>query len=140
MPERLSNQSEGSSEAGYALIEMLVTLAILSMALAVLWGVLADGTRRAGQAASSADAVLRARSLLDKTGVEIPLRSGLTTGQSADGLRWQVRIAPYGDATQQRAWPVAAFAVDVEVSWHDGGKERALTLSTLRLGPKENLR
>lgn len=136
-------QSNGTTEdreprdAGYALIEILVTLAILSLALGTLWNVLSDGARRASRAEGMTKANLHARSLLDKTGSEIPFRQGLTTGQFDDGLRWQVRIEPFGSAVDQRAWPVAAYAVTAEVSWRDGPRDPALTLTTVRLGPKE---
>lgn len=129
-----------SKEAGFALLEVLVALAILALTLSVLVGVLSDGVGRARQAEALAEAGLRARSLLARVGTEIPLRQGLTTGQFANGLRWQLRIEVYGDATERRAWPVGAYSVSAEIVWHDGVRERSAVLTTLRLGPKEPIR
>lgn len=131
-------QEDGESrDAGYALLEILVTLAILSLALSTLWTMFSDGARRAIRAEVMAQASLHARSLLDKIGADIPLKHGLTTGQFDDGLWWQLRIEPFGAAMDQRAWPVAAYSVTAEVSWRDGTKDRAFSLATVRLGPKE---
>ena len=67
------------------------------------------------------------------------LSQGLTTGQP-DGSHWRVRVEPYGDAADRRAWPVGAYLVSAEIAWHDGVHERSVALTTLRLGPKEPVR
>jgi hypothetical protein len=48
-----------------------------------------------------------------------------------------VNIAPYGDGSDRRDWPVAAHQILAEVLWRDGLQERSIVLTTLRLGPKE---
>lgn len=129
-----------NSESGFTLLEMLVALAILALALSVLFGMLSDGTRRTGEAEALADAGLHARSLLAKVGSEIPLQGGVTDGQLDNGFRWQVRVEPYGGAADRREWPVAAYTVAAEVVWTDGVRERSAVLTTLRLGPRGPLR
>lgn len=133
-------QDAESGEAGFTLIEAIVTLAILALALSTLVSVLSDGFRRAGQAEVVAQANLHARSLLDKVGAEIPLTPGLTTGQLANGSHWQLHIEPFGDGADQRAWPVGAYTILAEVSWREGMRDRSIMVSTLRLGPKERFR
>jgi len=131
-----SSMSE-RSEAGFALVEMLASLAILALALGTLFAVLSDGARRTGHAERLAEAGLHAQSLLARVGPEIPLTQGVTAGELPNGLRWQLRIEPYGDAADRRAWLTGAYKVTAEVAWNDGVKERSLTLATLRLGAKE---
>ena len=127
-------------EAGFALVEVLASLAILALALGVLFAVLSDAARRTSHAERLAEASLHAQSLLARVGPEMPLTQGVTAGELPNGLRWQLRIEPYGDAADRRAWLTGAYKVSAEVAWNDGEKERSLTLATLRLGAKEQAR
>ena len=138
MQSHSPREKDESRQAGFALIEVLVALAISALALSVLFAVLSDGARRTSHAEKLARAALQAQSLLAAVGSQIALKQGLTTGQLDDGLRWQLRIDGYGDSADRRAWPVTAYQVSVEMAWTDGGRERSLGLTTLRLGPKES--
>lgn len=129
-----------NGEAGFTVIEVVAALAILVMALGVLLNVMSNSVRQTGRAEMAAEAGSLARSLLAKVGTELPMRAGEMTGQANGGFRWQIRIDPYGDGTDRREWPVAAFQVVAEVMWRDGLQERSLALTTLRLGPKEPVR
>ena len=127
-------------EVGFTVVEIVVALTILALALGVLLNVVSNSIRQTGRAETVALAGSLAQSLLARVGAELPLRDGQITGQSDDGIRWRVRIDPYGDGGDRREWPVAAHQVSAEVSWSDGLQERSLVLTTLRLGPKEATR
>jgi general secretion pathway protein I len=136
-----ADKTGGSKDGGFALIETLVSLAILVMALSVFYAVFADGLRRAGRAQKVSEAALQAQSLLARVGADLLLDAGLSTGSLPDGLQWQLRIEPYGDASDRKAWPAAAYRVTVAVLPQDGAQERPLVeLATLRLGQKEERR
>jgi general secretion pathway protein I len=125
-------------DAGFAILETLVALAILAISLGVLLAVLTDGLRRQGRAETLADAALHAQSLLARVGADMPLTTGATTGTLPNGMRWQVLVERYGDAADRKAWPSAAYRVAVDVMSEDGGQSAPLVrLATLRLGPKE---
>ncbi|HEY7550098.1 MAG TPA: hypothetical protein VH913_11350 [Hyphomicrobiaceae bacterium] len=133
-----SEEPAERSEGGFAILEMLVALAIVALALGVLLAVLTDGIRRQGRAERLASAVLDAQSLLARVGADAPLRAGVTGGTLANGLRWQLRVEPYGDGADRKAWPAAAYRVLVEVMAEDDDPNVPLVrLATLRLGPKE---
>jgi general secretion pathway protein I len=135
----LENETEPpNSEAGFTVVEVVAALTILAVALGVLLDVMSTGIRQTGRAETVAEAGSLARSLLAKVGTELPLHDGQITGQADHGLRWQVRIEPYGYGG--REWPVAAHQVFAEVLWRDGLQERSLVLTTLRLGAKEPVR
>jgi hypothetical protein len=127
-------------EAGFTVVEVIAALTILAAALAVLLNVVSGSIHLAGRAETVAEADALARSLLAKIGTELPLRDGLITGEADHGLRWQVDIEPYGDATDRREWPVAAHQISAEVLWRDGLLNRSVVLTTLRLGQKEPVR
>jgi general secretion pathway protein I len=125
------------NDGGFAVLEALVALAIVALALGVLLAVLTDGIRRQGRAESVASAVLDAQSLLARIGADVPLRAGVTGGTLPNGLHWQLRVEPYGDAADRKAWPAAAYRVLVEVTAEDEDASVPLArLATLRLGPK----
>ena len=140
---RFAIPSEASSrphEAGLTLPEVIVALVIVALSLSGVFAALSDGLRRTGQAEATAEAVSLAQSLLARIGPEIPIQPGGTAGDLAHGFRWRLLIEPYGDASDQRAWPVTAYIVSAEISWGGGAQEQSTTLSTLRLAAKEALR
>lgn len=131
---------ERNKEAGFTLVEVVVALAILALSLAVLLSVISNGIQRADNAKKLAQAGSLAQSLLAKLGSETPIQQGQTSGEFPEGFRWRVRTEPYGDAVDQRHWPVAAYTVSVEVLWGNAPDERSVVLTTLRLAPKEPAR
>ena len=140
----IGNMSEPSDrtgeEAGFTLLEVVAALAILALSLGVLLGLLSDGLRRTGQAEAMAEAGSLAQSLLARVGTELPIQPGVTAGELPNGVRWRLQMEPYGDAGDRRAWPVDAYVVSAEIAWGDGAQERSVTLTTLRLAPKEPAR
>lgn len=121
---------------GFTLIEVLVALTILGIALGVLLSVFSTSLARAGASQSEATAAQLAQSLLADAGNDAALADGEQTGTLASGMRWRLQVAPYGDNDDSKAWPIAAKRVTAMVSWTDGGAERSVALTTLRLLPK----
>jgi general secretion pathway protein I len=135
-----SSISDGGreNEAGFTLVEVVVALAILALSLAVLLNVISSGIRQTDSAKKMTQAGSLAQSLLSKLGTEMPIQEGLTSGEFAEGFRWRVRAERYGDAEDRRDWPVAAYAISVEILWGDASDERSVALNTLRLARKES--
>jgi hypothetical protein len=118
-------------------VETLVALAVLALSLGALFEVVSDAVRRSSRAGKLSQASLALQSLLVRVGFDIPLQQGQRDGHLGNGLDWHMRIETYGDAADQRAWPVRAYKVSVEVRWPEGLQQRAVSATTLRLGPKE---
>jgi general secretion pathway protein I len=129
---------QNNREAGFTVVEVVAALTILSLALAVLLNIMSNSIGQTSRAETATQAEALALSLLAKIGTELPLRDGEITGQADEQFHWHVYIAPYGDGSERREWPVAAHQVSAEVLWRDGVTERSLALTTLRLGPKES--
>jgi len=124
-----------SGERGFTLIEIVVALLVLAIASAVIFEGFSTGFRNARTADEYAQAVLIAQSRLAPAGVAEPLAAGVETGEELDKYSWTVRIDPVEVATDDTA-PESAlqpFLVAVDVVWSDGGTERTVSLSTLRL-------
>jgi prepilin-type N-terminal cleavage/methylation domain-containing protein len=119
------------SERGFTLVEMLVSIAILSIAFAVLFGAISSSLDRARKAKDEALASALVQSLLARTGARGDLAPRETTGTYSNGFRWRMVVRPYGDPGDAKAWHLAAYRVNATVSWPGGER----SLSTLRLVP-----
>ncbi len=120
--------SRARADAGEMFVEALIAAAIVAMALAATYRVIADSASRDRGAEARREALLVAQSELADVGAEIPLQVGRTQGVSGD-MTWRMNISPYGE-------PNAAGAllnVAVTVAPAAGGPTLA-RLQTLRLG------
>jgi general secretion pathway protein I len=138
--EKSASTGDAARDAGFTLVETLVALAVLALSLGVLFEVASDALHRTSRAEKLSQAGLALQTLLARVGADIPLEPGEPSGQLGNGLRWRMRIEPYGDAADQQAWPVSAYKVSVEVRWPEGLQERSVSATTLRLGAKESVR
>ncbi|MBV9992286.1 MAG: type II secretion system protein [Alphaproteobacteria bacterium] len=127
-----------SSEHGFTLLEVLVALTILSVGLAVLFGIFGNSLSRSRETQSRLEARALATSLLADSESAPALAYGERNGRTGSGLAWRVRVQRYGNDKDLQAWPAAAARVTATVSWGDGGNGQTLSLSTLRLLPKDS--
>jgi len=127
-------------QAGFTLVEVIVAIAILSVALTGLLAAIGNALRQTAQADRMAEAGSLAQSLLARLGPELPLGERQQAGQFANGFRWRLNCERFGDANDRQQWSLSAYKVSVEVIWSDGSRERSFTLTTLRLAPKEGVR
>jgi general secretion pathway protein I len=130
------NRQSHPSSPGFTLLEVIVALAILAISLGALLRIFSNDLNRASETEAQVVANALAQSLLARLGTEEALADGDTAGKFNNGFRWRLRVAPYGDSQDRAAWPVEAHQVTAEVSWLDGGRERSVSLVTLRLAPK----
>ena len=122
------------ADGGFSLIELLVAFVLLSLAFGILLPTLGDNVSRTARVVAEADAVLLARSIVDRVGTDIPLRAGDVIEETdADGqVSWRVEIQRFQDEAAPADWPVAAFRVTVIVTHGDG--QANVALATLKLG------
>jgi len=131
------------SVRGFTLLEVLVAFALLAVALTLLIGTLSGAASQVSEADVRSRAVLHARTLLDRTGVDAPLQEGEQRGQWENGrYRWQMQVAAWSEPRSQDA-PVPAqqqpagprlLEVRLQVSWSEAERDR-LQWRTLRLVP-----
>ena len=105
-----------SHQQGYALLEVIVAMAIASVALATIYRTIGDGLRAASKVKTMQAAVVAARTHLDALGSEGVLGAGTTTGTYGNGVRWRLTIAdlsgPKADATSLRPYWIKLVAID----------------------------
>ncbi len=130
-------------EGGFSLIEVLVAFAILAAALGTLSSAFGTGLRGTRTAEFQLRAVDFAENLLAEAGRSSPLKRGVQTG-TADGLHWQLEIAPWQGNTGEATPPAAGAALDalrvsVTVGW--GSRPgQSVKLQTLRVIPRPRTR
>ena len=124
-------------QSGFTLVELLVSLAILAVALGVLFTAISGALDRARESRNEMVATSLVQSLLARAGTERALQSGTTGGSYSNGFLWQVRVRPYGDDDDRKAWQALAYVVEASVSWRHGSETRTRRLTTLRIVPPE---
>ena len=122
-------------EAGFTLLEVVVALAIASLALVGLFQAGSGGMFAADTAAHAEEAVERAQSHLAAVGRNVALVVGEFAGDDGGGYRWRLRVEPAavraGDGV---VGGTVLYNVEVAVSWPSRGRDRSVVLKTLRLG------
>lgn len=138
-PSPAEARTRGRGAAGFTLLEVLVAFAVLAVALGAAMEVFSTGLRSARAAHTHTIATLLAESRLESVGVEDPLTEGESSGEWDNGYRWRVEVLPYAPNDEALETPTLpdAFAVTVTVWRGDAGKAGSVTLTTLRLAPKD---
>lgn len=119
---------------GFTLVEMLVALAVATLAVTLFMSVLGDGLLGSTRVQRYSDATILAESALESMGVVAPLRDGDSASVRKDPFLIETASRIYGEGGIGAAYQVP-YVVTATVSWNDGRGLRSLSLSTLRLGP-----
>jgi general secretion pathway protein I len=113
--------------AGFTLLEVVVALAIMAIALGVLYRAVGGGVRTIGDLSAYSRAVAVGESVLQMRD-SVPAEGWNEAGQW-EGFRWSVASAPY-DAGSDAGVPL--HRVQVDVAWSDGLRDRTFSLISLR--------
>jgi len=128
-----SRMGGGDRQAGFSLLEVVVAFAILALSLGLLIRIFSQALNTTALSGDYSRAATLAEARLNSVGVDIPIEPGSHSGESEQGLSWEVTIKPYelGDV----AWePVLEpLLVTSSVYWNDARGRRQVVLSTLRL-------
>jgi general secretion pathway protein I len=125
--------------AGFTLLEVVVALAIAGLALVGLFEAGSGGLFAVDTAARAEEAVERARSHLAAIGRNAAMTQGESQGDDGGGFHWKIRVQPLASRTMPSpdaaaAMAIALYAVEVDITWEEKGKQQAVVLKTLRLG------
>jgi general secretion pathway protein I len=124
-----------SRNRGFTLLEVLVAFVVLAIILALVLRLAATISRASGLSADYAMATLQAENILAEAQFAQELPAGTTAGVAAGQWHWQRRVTPYHETDRtfdtNPAWQLVR--VDIDVNWNRGGRERNMSMSTLRL-------
>ena len=134
-----------SRAQGFSLLEVLAAFVILALVATALFRLFSASLQNAAASAEWSRALLVAESQLYLAAAAQPLREGEDRGTEDNGrIRWASKVAPFVaagvDQDLERASEALAmrmYRITVDVTFDgDNGKERTLSLATIRLGPK----
>lgn len=140
--------ASGGRDGGFTLIEVLVSFAILVVAVSVLQGGFGGGWRGIRAADKETEALEIAKAKLAALGVETALEPGVTEGDAGDGFSWTSTIAaleaaPADDANSDNEIGKAprGYWTTVQVRWNDGRARdgRQIGLTTLKIRRPERV-
>lgn len=118
---------------GFSLLEILVAFAILALTLGVLMRIFSSGLRNILVGDGYARAADVAESRLALVGTELPVQTGVLTGQE-DGYRWTLTINPLPLPELASAPPnLMTYWITAQVRWGDDPAARSLELNSLRV-------
>ncbi len=124
-----------SCMTGITLIEVMVAFVILALSVTVLLRIFSGGVSNTVLSQQYVEAVVFAESQMAQVGTMNEIVPSVETGAFGDMYTWKTTIDtyfPWVDNDNDIA-PVSAYIVDVEVSWMEKGKQRNVSLSTIKL-------
>jgi general secretion pathway protein I len=135
-PADISRAGRADREAGFTLIEILVAFTIVALLMGALYQLFATGLRSGFTAENYESAVLLAESGLDALS-GTPLAVG-DTSERLGRFERHTSVTPRADllSTEGLSVPML-YELKVSVAWREGVRERQVTLSTLRVGPRD---
>ncbi len=136
MPVYRRPLSPYAQSGGFTLLEVLVALALLSIAMVVILQLFSANLKGIATSEDLAKAVMKAESAMREAIEDEDIDEKSSSDTTSDGYRIDVAIT---NAEEGRAenLSVKLLQVNVTVHWKDGVKERSLTLKTMKAVPKK---
>ena len=118
-------------EGGFTLIEVIVSMAILSITFVLIMQLFSGGLRASRTSCDFTRAVVHAKDKMGKLSRE-PVQE---SGEFEDGFRWETEVQTYKELEETG---LKLVKLKVKVSWPDAlNKERSVELTSLKLVENE---
>jgi prepilin-type N-terminal cleavage/methylation domain-containing protein len=124
---------------GFALFEVVVTLAISAIGLSLLMVAAGAGLANASLAGQTIEATRRAQSRLAELQATASLEPGVRSGDDGGGFSWRTTVsAPVVDrvALAQDGAMLGLYTIEVTIRWRNGDGMKELSLKSKRTGPR----
>lgn len=122
---------------GFTLIETLVAMAILSISLVVILQLFSGGLKSSRLSDNYTRAIFHAREKMEEILLDDHFTDMAMEGEFGDGFEWKAQTLRLEPAQEEEAkLPVDIFSIKVDVSWHEGSKEKHFEISTQKIAEK----
>jgi len=122
-------------EKGFTLIEIMVAMAVLAIALTVIFELFSGGLRLAGKSENYSRAIFYGRQLLEEICLQKNLSENEEEGEFAGGYTWRYEIKPLSVLIEQNGdnnFSLKIFDVKVSVFWPSGENKKTINFETFK--------
>lgn len=116
---------------GFTLFEVLVSMAILSIAIVVILQLFSANMRNISVSDRYVKATIKAEAMMREV-LDSELKEGSYNQRTDDGYDVSISIKE-GDDERIRNLPVKLLDISLKVKWSDGIKERLIELNTMKV-------
>ncbi|HSB31338.1 MAG TPA: prepilin-type N-terminal cleavage/methylation domain-containing protein [Candidatus Sulfobium mesophilum] len=132
----LEQERSPNTKAGFTLLEVLVAMALLSIALVSIIQLFSINLRGIATSEDLAKAVMRAEATMRDVLDDEDIAEKSSSETTPDGYRVDVAITKAEEARTENL-PLELLQISLTVHWKDGVKERTLTLKTMKAVTKK---
>ncbi|MHB8880241.1 MAG: prepilin-type N-terminal cleavage/methylation domain-containing protein [Thermodesulfovibrionales bacterium] len=129
-------QKPGQRSAGFTLLEVLVAMAVLSIAMVAVFELFAADLRGLSASDDYAAAVIKAEAKMREVLDDEKLTEGSWQETSDDGFVF-AGVIKKTDENRTEKLPVDLLEIDLTVTWTRGMKERSFSLKTMKVVAKK---
>lgn len=119
------------NKEGFTLLEVLVAFVLLAATVTVILQLFSSGMRALSVSEDYTTAVVTAESKMRELLDNDQLSENVWSETSPEGYKFDITVAQTHE-TRTRDLPVKILEIDVTMSWNKGGKNRSLTLNTMK--------
>ncbi len=123
--------------SGFALIEILVAVSVLTISLVVIFQLFSGGLKSRKLSEQYARGVFHAREKMAEILLVPDLSEGETQGEFEDAYEWQAVITRVVSGEKEEKLPAKLLNVKVRINWREGEKEKSFVVDTLKVVEKE---
>ena len=129
-----SRKKKNNKTSGFTLIETLVSLAIVSVTLVIVFEGISLTSTSYAKIKNNLTATLTAESLVERLGNDIPLTAGSVSGVSRLGFPWQIEITEVNEtSSHQISKTPKLYEVTVRVSLNGKEDEKEIVFQSTKL-------
>lgn len=132
----LEQERSPNTKAGFTLLEVLVAMALLSIALVSIIQLFSINLRGIATSEDLAKAVMRAEATMRDVLDDEDIAEKSSSETTPDGYRVDVAITKAEEERTENL-PLELLQISLTVHWKDGVKERTLTLKTMKAVTKK---
>ncbi len=129
-------QRTRQASSGFTLLEVLVALSILGVAVLALVQLFSANLKSISASEEQVSRSLEAQSKMREVLTNKEFSERTWNGVTDNGTRFEVSVS---EALSERVenLPVKLVRIEVKILWTHGSRDKALTLTTLKMVPKE---
>ena len=116
---------------GFTLLEVLVAFVLLATTVTVILQLFSSNIKALSVSEDYASAVVRAESKMREILDNEQLSENAWSETSPEGYRFDITVAQAYE-TRTKDLPLKILEIDVTMSWKKGGKDKSLTLNTMK--------